>query len=114
MSLLPHVSELRARLRILPLAVLTMLAGCSSTEIETASSSQALLPGPHRVQVSGITAAQLLQQGGLLVADYGSYALVDVDGAKLAALSKERFELRDEYRKVLLNAAPIDALDPSS
>src|SRR6185295_871181 len=91
-----------------------LIAACSTQPNETATASQPLLSGPHRVQVSGNASAQLLQQGGKLIADYGTFALIDADGAKINALPRGTWQLRDEYRQILLNAGGLDALDPAS
>ncbi|HEY8209200.1 MAG TPA: S8 family serine peptidase [Myxococcaceae bacterium] len=64
--------------------------------------------------MTGSASARLLQQGGRLVADYGSFALVDVDGAKVSALPEGSYQLRDEYQEILLNAGSINTLDAAA
>ena len=92
-----------------------LIASCSSgPDEQAASSNQPLLTGPHRVQASGMASVQLVQAGGKLIADYGSFALIDIDGAKLSSMPKDSYLLRDEYRNVMLNAGAIDALDASA
>ena len=93
--------------------VVSLAAGCQGTGEEPGRSSQPL-SGVHRVQASGAAAERLLSRGGKLIADYGAYALLDVDGQKLGGMPAGAFMLRDEYRNVMLNAGTIDALDPSS
>ena len=122
-----HMSLPRRRSRILvsSLAVLTSLTACTSTLDEpgadTASKvsavneqSESIDRGLHRVQVSTGPAMRMLSARGAMIADYGSYALIDVDASALSDLPKDSFELRDEYRKVLLNAGAIDGADPGS
>jgi hypothetical protein len=63
--------------------------------------------------VSADGAATVLQRGGRLIADYGSFRLVEVDGALLSAISLgPSTQLRDEYNQIRLNAGSIDTATP--
>jgi Subtilase family/HYR domain len=64
----------------------------------------------HKVQVRADDTVGLeMAKGGRLVADYGSYKLIEVDSATAGKLGRERrAELRDEYNLILLNTGAID------
>ena len=63
----------------------------------------------HKIQVSADKAQALEQQGATVVADYGSYKLLQVSSNHLAVLSADvGAELRDDYNQILLNAGAID------
>ncbi|WNG38694.1 S8 family serine peptidase [Archangium violaceum] len=63
----------------------------------------------HKVQLSAEKAAALEQKGAKVIADYGSYKLVQVDDATLDSLpAAQDVELRDDYDQILLNAGVID------
>jgi hypothetical protein len=72
--------------------------------------------GPrHKIEVHDATVgAQIVAQGGKLIADYGSYALYDAPqaGADLSATAGA--ELRDEYNLVRLNAVQLDTSKPET
>ena len=63
----------------------------------------------HKVQLSAEQAQQLEQRGAnvQVLADYGSFKLVQVDDKALASLP-EGAELRDDFNDILLNAGVID------
>ncbi|HEU5179706.1 MAG TPA: S8 family serine peptidase [Candidatus Polarisedimenticolia bacterium] len=64
----------------------------------------------HKVQVSDrATIEDLKGKGHRLIADYGSYALIEVD-AKTAKTLREKpgVERRDEYNLVMLNTGALD------
>lgn len=61
----------------------------------------------HKVQVhDGITAQAVVEQGGRLVADYGSFQIYDVP--KNAGNLPISAQVRDSYNSILLNAAHLD------
>src|SRR5205085_5631915 len=64
----------------------------------------------HKLKVSdGELARQLVARGATLVADYGSYLLLEADSATAAALtSSDAIELSDEQNLVMLNTGAID------
>ena len=66
--------------------------------------------GARKLRVSDPRLVRELQaQGGRLLADYGSYALVEVDAAAAPALLRDdRIEVRDEENLILLNTRTID------
>ncbi len=63
----------------------------------------------HKIQVSDATlAAQIVAQGGRLVADYGSYQLYEAPQIIPGLAGHSRAEIRDEYNVVMLNAGRLD------
>ncbi|HWD19585.1 MAG TPA: S8 family serine peptidase [Verrucomicrobiae bacterium] len=59
--------------------------------------------GAHRVQIDDPAAEkEMLAQGASLLADYGAYRIYDTDVIPPGA------QPRDEYRRLFLNAAPLD------
>lgn len=76
-----------------------------------------LSPGAkHKIQLSDPALAQQIEaQGGRLVADYGSYKVMEVDTETATELNKSRRgELRDEYNIIMLNAGAIDTTSSES
>ena len=69
--------------------------------------------GRHKVQVQDpAQAAQILAQGGRLVADYGSYQLFELPSAGVVVPGQSGNQSRDEYNMILLNAARLDTSKP--
>jgi subtilisin-like proprotein convertase family protein len=70
----------------------------------------------HKVSISDPQLAESLrQQGGRIVADYGSYKLLEVDTAAAnTLLNKNDAQLADENNLVLLNAGAIDTSTPAA
>jgi subtilisin-like proprotein convertase family protein len=68
----------------------------------------------HKMQVSDRRTIEALKAAGhRLIADYGSYALMEVDTKTSISLQgKAGVERRDEYNLVLLNTGPIDTTKP--
>lgn len=63
----------------------------------------------HKVQVRDpSTAAQVANDGGQLLADYGSYRLYQVDQVRTGLVQSGAAEVRDDCNLVRLNAATID------
>jgi hypothetical protein len=63
----------------------------------------------HKVQVrDSSTAAQVANDGGQLLADYGSYRLYQVDQVRTGLVESGAAEVRDDCNLVRLNAATID------
>src|SRR5260221_7420163 len=63
----------------------------------------------HKIQVSDAAlAAQIVAQGGDLVADYGSYQLYEAPQINPELVEHSRAEIRDEYNVVMLNAGHLD------
>jgi hypothetical protein len=66
----------------------------------------------HKAQVSDpALARQLAAKGARRIADYGGFALFDIDDTTATALAG-RMELRDEYNVIKLNAARLDTSLP--
>jgi len=87
---------------------------CSTPESNSSSSDASNIPGYrsesniHKVRVSGASAADASKRGQL-VEDYGSFQLVEVSDAELAAVAAlPGVELQDEYNVIRLNAGAID------
>ncbi len=63
----------------------------------------------HKVKVSDPSIAKLIvEDGGQLLADYGSFQLYEVDHLRPEVLQAENTEVRDDSNEILLNAASID------
>lgn len=64
----------------------------------------------HKVKLADPALAEQIQkQGARLIADYGSFKLLEVDGGTVASLEGNRnVEIRDDYNLILLNAGEID------
>jgi len=71
-------------------------------------------PGkPHKWRVSDPALAEsLVARGGKLVADYGSFRLIESDDATLAGAEHNRAELKDEFNFIRLSARPLDTRAP--
>src|SRR5579859_2754554 len=76
------------------------------------SISAAASPGPrprHKLQVNDpALGAQIIAQGGRLIADYGGYQLYEANAISSRLASDSQTENRDAYNRILLNAAPLD------
>jgi len=89
-----------------------MLACEGSGEVPSqkkAEEQKSAAPTTHKVQLSA-EQLQALEKSGAqaqLIADYGSFKLVQVDDKALASLP-EGAEKRDEFNQILLNAGTID------
>src|SRR5882724_8417633 len=58
---------------------------------------------------------QLSGAGGRLIADYGSFQVLDVDEATAASLAgQEGVEVHPDYDLIMLNAGPIDTTSPQA
>ena len=100
-------------MRRLLLVVATLLAALEIGTVSVAHSAGgpgSPRRGARKLRVSDPRLVRELQaQGGRLLADYGSYALVEVDAAAAPALLQDdRIEVRDEENLILLNARSID------
>jgi MYXO-CTERM domain-containing protein len=99
-------------IRLLAVALWVAVAGCGGSEEGSApsplSQTQAVRTGTHKVQVGADKAEVLEQQGARMLADYGSFTLLQVDDAALNRLRAADYELKDDYDRVLLNAGTID------
>jgi hypothetical protein len=63
----------------------------------------------HKVQVrDASTAAQIVSDGGQLLADYGGYRLYQVDQVRTALVESGAADIRDDCNLIRLNAATID------
>jgi hypothetical protein len=63
----------------------------------------------HKVKVwDSATAKSIVNDGGQLLADYGSYRLYEVEQVRPDLISADKAEVRDDYDHVRLNAATID------
>ena len=63
----------------------------------------------HKVQVSDpAVAREIVAEGGRLRADYGHFQLYEVEQINPDLPGKSGAEIRDEYNRIELNAAPID------
>jgi uncharacterized repeat protein (TIGR01451 family) len=82
-----------------------------------AAAALAVLPAmarPHKLRVSDAAqAAALKAHGARLLADYGSFQLLETDDAKAAALQVDRVEAVDDSNFIELNAGPLDTLAPA-
>src|SRR5512132_1720865 len=79
------------------------LLSCSSGD--GAGTSKSSL---SRVEARGEVADVLLAQGGTLVADYGSFKLIDVAPGAIAGLPPEKVTVRSDSFVVALNAGEIN------
>lgn len=76
---------------------------------------QPALARPHKVRVSDPSAAAELQaQGARLLADYGSFQLLEIPDAPAlaAAITREQVQTADESDFIELNAGPLDTRAP--
>jgi uncharacterized protein (TIGR03382 family) len=96
--------------------VITMLA-CEGSGEELARDKQAeayrAQPVTHKVQLSA-EQAQALEKSGAsaqVIADYGTFKLVEVDDKALASLP-EGAQTRNDLNEILLNAGTIDTASP--
>jgi len=100
--------------RALGVAWLTTALACGGSAKEPGaqpSGSYRHDPSLHKVQISAEKAAALEAQGATVLADYGSFKLLQVDDATIKRLpALKDAELRDEYNHILLNAGVIDTL----
>lgn len=98
--------------RWLAVALCLAVAGCGGSEEGEAqgpsTQPQPLRTGTHKVQVGADKAQALTPQGGRVLADYGSFTLLQVDDAALNRWSTSDYELKDEYDLLLLNAGTLD------
>jgi hypothetical protein len=63
----------------------------------------------HKVKVSDPSIAKLIMEdGGQLLADYGSFQLYEVDRLRPEVLQSDSAEVCDDSNKIFLNAAQID------
>ncbi len=68
----------------------------------------------HKVNVrSAATEKLVLDNGGQLVADYGSYRLYEVGTVPPSVLQDDTAEVRDDYNRIFLNAATVDTTAPA-
>ncbi|MFE8599426.1 S8 family serine peptidase [Archangium violaceum] len=90
----------------------TLACGGSAKEPSTQQSAGFRFdPSLHKVQISAEKAAALEAQGASVLADYGSYKLLQVDDATLKRLpALKDAELRDDYNHILLNSGVIDTM----
>jgi len=95
--------------RLMGAAVLVAALGCGSQGSTPPANPDFRDASVHKVQVSAEKAALLEKQGSKVIADYGSYKLLQTQGAALAEVaSQPGVELRDDYNEILLNAGPIN------
>ena len=74
---------------------------------------QAASARPHKLKVHNpALAASLLAQGGRLIADYGSFQLVETDDPSSANGNKANAEVADEFDFIQLNAGHLDTRAP--
>jgi len=63
----------------------------------------------HKVKVwDSATAKAIADDGGLLIADYGSYQLYEVEHLRPDLVTGDKAEVRDDYNHIRLNVATID------
>jgi Subtilase family len=68
----------------------------------------------HKLQIDDpALAAQVLAQGGQLIADYGGYQLYRIPQIPAGLTNSVRVNLRDDYNLVRLNAARLDTTRPA-
>lgn len=69
--------------------------------------------GHHKIELSDDALVRQVQDaGGRVIADYGSYKLMDVNSDIAADLGgNEKVEFRDEYNLIMLNAGELDTAD---
>jgi hypothetical protein len=73
------------------------------------------LQSHHKIRVSDQAAvAQVVAQGGRLIADYGAFQLFDAPKVGIGLTSNRRAEVHDEYNLVMLNAARLDTSKPEA
>ncbi|HWC77000.1 MAG TPA: S8 family serine peptidase, partial [Blastocatellia bacterium] len=67
----------------------------------------------HKIQISDRRLAREIEkQGGKLVADYGSYQVMQVDSKTATNLSNaSEVEVRDDYNLIMLNGGALDTSD---
>lgn len=67
----------------------------------------------HKIKLSNrLLAEEIQKQGGRLIADYGSYKLLEVDGETATSFQDNRsVEIKDDYNLILLNAGQIDTTE---
>ena len=66
--------------------------------------------GRHKIQINDSTALEMVKaRNGRTVADYGTFAIVEVDSATADELTlKKQGEWRDDYNVLMLSASLID------
>ncbi len=69
--------------------------------------------GRYRVQASGTAAEELVSHGAVLVADYGTFRILDAPPSALASVAPSAVELRNEYLRIALDSGDIDTSTPS-
>ena len=98
MRLYPERRE-RGRVGSSLFAVLLLVAVLASPPAATA----------HKVKVwDSSTAKSIQEDGGQLLADYGSYQFYEVDRVRPELLQSDTVEIRDDCNRIQLNAASID------
>ncbi|WP_224365559.1 S8 family serine peptidase [Hyalangium versicolor] len=95
--------------RALGLVGMLSLLGCEGSGNSEQQTVTVRAQQTHKVQLSAEQAKQLEEKGitPQLVADYGSFKLVEVDDKTLAALPQGA-ETRDNLNDILLNAGTLD------
>jgi hypothetical protein len=68
-----------------------------------------LPPAVHKIQVCDpVIGAQIVERGGRLLADYGSYQLYESANVGSTWTANPRVEIKDDYYQVMLNAGWLD------
>jgi hypothetical protein len=98
--------------RVLGLASMVSLLACGSQEsgpTQSSTDEAKSKAAPHKVQLSAKQVQELAERGAnhLVVADYGTFKLVEVDEKTLASLP-EGAEVRNDFNEILLNAGTIN------
>jgi Subtilase family len=99
----------RCRARGLAVSV-ALLASCAQPTTDVPA-----LPagGFHRLQASGAAADELVASGARVVADYGSYRILDASPAAVQALTPSAdLQFRNEYLRIALNSGEVDTSVP--
>ena len=69
----------------------------------------------HKITVRDSSAEKsIVEQGGQLLADYGSSRLYEVDKVDPSVLQDDKAEIRDDYNHVFLNAARLDTMSAAT
>ena len=68
----------------------------------------------HKITVRSAAAEQsVLDNGGRLLADYGSFRLYEISNVPPAVVQDDTAEVRDDFNRIYLNAAVLDTTAPA-
>jgi hypothetical protein len=101
---------MQTRLLLLTLVAVALACRAGAEVSITRPQVRSVITNVHKVQIDRlVSGADIVDEGGRLLADYGSYALYELAevGPRLAA--RGQGEIRDEYNLILLNAGRLDS-----